>query len=66
MAQWVKDLVSVLQLRSLQWRGFNSWPGNFCMPWLWPKNVAFLNGSKVIFSLKNVVKKKGEMRGGVG
>ena len=36
MARWVKDLVlSLLWLGSLLWRGFNSWPGNFCMPWAW-------------------------------
>ena len=29
---WVKDLaLSLQQLRFLQWRGFNPWPGNFDM-----------------------------------
>ena len=32
VAQWVKDPVLSLQwLRSLLWRGFNPWPGNFHM-----------------------------------
>ena len=33
MAQWVKDLVlSLQQLRSLLWHGFDPWPRNFHMP----------------------------------
>ena len=28
----VKDLAL-----SLLWRGFDPWPGNFLMPWGWPK-----------------------------
>ena len=32
MAQWVKD-----PALSLQWLGFDPWPGNFCLPWAWPK-----------------------------
>ena len=31
MAQGIKDLVL-----SLLWLGFDPWPGNFCMPWMWP------------------------------
>ena len=31
-AQWVMDLVL-----SLLWPGFDPWPGNFHMPWAWPK-----------------------------
>ena len=23
---------------SLLWCGFDPWPGNFCMPWVQPKN----------------------------
>ena len=38
VAQRVKDpRLSLLWLRSLQWHGFDPWPGNFCMPWAWPK-----------------------------
>ena len=34
----VKDLVlSLLWLRSLLWCRFDPWPGNFCMPQVWPK-----------------------------
>ena len=37
-AQWVKDTaLSLLQLGSLLWHGFSPWPGNFHMPWAWPK-----------------------------
>ena len=36
--QWVKDLALSLQwLRSLLCLGFDSWPGNFHMPWTQPK-----------------------------
>ena len=38
MAQWVKDLMSLLWLWSLLWHGFNPWPENFHVPWVWPKN----------------------------
>ena len=24
---------------SLLWYGFDSWPGNFSIPWVWPKNT---------------------------
>ena len=38
MAQQVKDLVlSLQQLGLLLWYRFDPWPGNFHMPWLWPK-----------------------------
>ena len=38
MAQEVKYPVLSLQwLGLLGWYGFNPWPGNFCMPWVWPK-----------------------------
>ena len=37
VAQWVKDLAL-----SLLWRGFDPWPGNFHIPWLWPKIKKFL------------------------
>ena len=40
VAQKVKDLVvSLQQLRSLLWYGFNPWPGNFHMPQVWPKKM---------------------------
>ena len=41
MAQWVKDPVL-----SLLWHGFDPWPGNFCMPWAWPKKCGYL---KMVF-----------------
>ena len=35
----VKDLVlSLLWLRLMLWFGLDPWPGNFCVPWAWPKN----------------------------
>ena len=39
MVQLVKDpALSLLWLPgSLLWRGFNPCPGNFYMPWSWPK-----------------------------
>ena len=37
MAQQAKDLVSLLQLRSLLWHGFKSWPRNFCILWMQPR-----------------------------
>ena len=34
----VKGLaLSLLWLRSLLRYGFSPWPGDFCMPWAWPK-----------------------------
>ena len=36
----VKDLVlSLQQLGSQLWRGFDPWPWNFCMPWVCQKKV---------------------------
>lgn len=36
--QPVKDLVlSLKQLGSVLWHGFNPWPGNFHMTWVQPK-----------------------------
>ena len=36
--QQVKDLAfPLLWLGSLLWSRFNPWPGNFYMPWVWPK-----------------------------
>ena len=37
VGQWVRDLVLLLWLRSLLWRGFNACPGTFPMPQAWPK-----------------------------
>ena len=37
-AQWIKDLVLVqLWCRLQLWLGFDPWPGNVHMPWVWPK-----------------------------
>ena len=37
VAQCVKDpALSLMWLRLLLWHGFHPWPGNFCMPWVWP------------------------------
>ena len=37
VAQQVKDLaLSVQHLGSLLWNGFDPWPGNFHMSWMWP------------------------------
>ena len=42
--QQVKGLTLSLQrLRSLLWQGFSPWPGNFHMPWAWPKRGGGLN-----------------------
>lgn len=36
--QWVKDPeLPQLQRRSQLWLGFDSWPGNFRVPWVWPE-----------------------------
>ena len=38
MAQWVKDsALSLLCLWLVLWLGFNTWPRNFHMPWVWQK-----------------------------
>ena len=40
MAQWVKDPgLSLLWLWLLLWCGFYLWPGNFCLPWVQPKQT---------------------------
>ena len=36
MAQQLKDLAL-----SLLWHGFDPWPGNFCVPWVWPQQNFF-------------------------
>ena len=43
LVQQVKDLsLSLLWFRSLLWHGFSPWPGNFHMPWVWPKKEEVL------------------------
>ena len=38
MPRHIKDLaLSLLWLRLLLWYGFDHWPGNFHIPWVWPK-----------------------------
>ena len=38
LAQWIKDLAQLcLWRRSQLWLRFDSWPGNFHMPWVWLK-----------------------------
>ena len=37
MVQWVKDPALQQVWQRLQIRGFDPWPGNFFMPWMWPK-----------------------------
>ena len=38
VALWVRDLVlSLLWLELLVWRGFDPWPRNHCLQWVWPK-----------------------------
>ena len=38
-APLVKDLASLLL-----WRGFDPWPGNFHMPWVWQKKESIFSG----------------------
>ena len=41
MVQAGKDpALTLQQLRLLLWHGFDLWPRNFHMPWVWPKNMA--------------------------
>ena len=38
MVQWVKNpALSLLWLGLQPWCGFNPWPQNFSLPWMWPK-----------------------------
>ena len=54
MAQQVKDaMLSLLQLRSLLWCGFDPWPRNFHMLLAWPKRK-----KKVIISDNMIVQLK--------
>ena len=56
MAQQVKDLAWLLQwLGSLLWCGFNPWPRNFHMLWVWPKNKK-LNNFKNKLPYNSVIK----------
>ena len=58
VAQWVKDLALLLL-----WHGFDPWPRNVCMLWVWPKTTykqcpgllklawqGFLSGEKIAWS----------------
>ena len=44
--------LSLQQLEFLLWCRFDPWPGNFCMPWAWPKKESFIQLKK---NLKNAV-----------
>ena len=39
VAQWVRDLVSLLWLGLLLWRRLDPWPWNFCMLQVRPKKL---------------------------
>ena len=41
MDQWIKD-----PALSLLWLGFDPWPWNFCMVWVWPKEKKKGGGNK--------------------
>ena len=59
LTQWVKDLaLSLLGLGSMLRLRFDSWPGNFCMPWMWhPKNnINNKNSKKKKHTKKHKVK----------
>ena len=56
VTQWVKD-----PALSLLWRGFDPWPGNFLMPWVWPKkkknkyryiNIKTISSKHIRFNLQ--------------
>ena len=52
MAQRVKDLALALQrLRLLLWYGFDPWPRNFHMLWVWPKKKKNFLPHKISFVL---------------
>ena len=45
MVQQVRDpALSLQQLGLLLWRGFDPWPGNFHMPWVWQKKESIFSG----------------------
>ena len=47
MTQWVKDpALSLLWHWSLPWLGFDPWPENFCMPWVWPQKMGKRKGEE--------------------
>ena len=52
----VKNLVlSPLWFRLQLWLGFDPWPGNFRMPWVWPKKkknvyIYIYNGITLLYS----------------
>ena len=40
LVQWVKNPALSLQCcRLLLWCGFDPWPRNVCVPWVWPKKL---------------------------
>ena len=42
LTQWLQDLVlPQLWCRLQLWLRFSLWPGNFHMPWVWPKKNSF-------------------------
>ena len=50
MAEQVNDLALSLQwLGLLLWWRFDPWPGNFHMPWVWPKKKTEKENAKVFF-----------------
>ena len=55
-SQWVKNpVLSLLWPGSLQWHGFNPWPGNFHMPWV-KQNKTKQNKTKIyIYILSGII-----------
>ena len=50
VALWVRDLVlSLLWLELLLWRGFDPWPRNHCLQWVWPKTKKKKNKTPLSF-----------------
>jgi len=50
VAQWLKELaLSLQQLGSLLWCGFDIWLRNFHMPWAWPKKIIKKKKDRVTF-----------------
>ena len=35
-AGYISSVVTAVA-QVLRWHGFDPWPGNFCMPWVWAK-----------------------------
>ena len=52
MSQWVKDPALLLWwLGLLLWHRFNSWPGNFFMPWVEAKKIFLIKINKILVFL---------------